>query len=135
MGRKKLTDPSQLLTKLVGVRLTDSEFEKLEDLIENSDCHSVAEMIRRIVFKREIVTFTRDASMDPAVEQLIRIHTQLCGIANNINQITRSFHTHPEMERKILHGHDALNQFTATEETLKHLVTLVEGVSKKWLQK
>src|SRR5688572_10644226 len=92
MGRKKAKDQAQLLTRTVWARLTNEAYQRLEELVGTSDCHSVGEVARRILSKEKIVAFTVDRSFDPIVDELCRIRSEINAIGVNINQITHAFH-------------------------------------------
>ena len=65
----------------------------LKELVQKRNCHSVGELVRRIIVKNKIRFYSVDSMMDIPINEIIRIKEELNAIARNINQITHEFHT------------------------------------------
>jgi hypothetical protein len=92
MPRKKHPKLEERLTRLVGVRLRQEDYEKFEAMLHSTNCHSVGELLRSIILKERIYFRYIDATMDIPVEELARIHSEINRIGVNINQLTHQFH-------------------------------------------
>jgi hypothetical protein len=135
MARKKAADQTELLTKLVGVRLSEEFYNRLEKSRQNTDCQTVGELIRRNLYKERITYFHKDASMDAPMEELCRIRKEINSIGVNINQITQSFHNADQANQKVLHTLKVAEQFKKVGEKIEELLPLISQLVKKWLQK
>jgi hypothetical protein len=135
MARKKSTNPSELLTHLIGVRLSDKTYQRLSDIQQKSDCQSVSELARRILTKEKIACFHIDASMDATMEELTRIRKELNAIGININQVTRSVHNANTTNEKLTRALDIVGPYTKLNPKVDRLLELVSQLTKKWLQK
>src|SRR5690606_23833065 len=93
LARKKTRNRESLLTRSIIIRVNEGLFKRLEKLQRESDCSSVAEVVRRIISRRRINCFYRDISMNGPMEELALIRKELKAIGININQQTRFFHT------------------------------------------
>lgn len=100
MARKKTRNRENLLTRSIIVRVNETLFKRLEKLDRESDCSSVAEVVRKIISRQRINCFYRDVSMNGPMEELALIRKELKSIGININQQTRFF-TPPPPQRNV----------------------------------
>ncbi len=135
MARKKSSDQTELLTKLVGVRLSANVYNRLEKFRQQTDCQSMGELGRRILSKERITYFLKDATMDAPLEELSRIRKELHAIGVNINQITHSFHITDLANQKTIHALKIAEQYKQVGDKVDQLLLIVSQLAKKWLQK
>ncbi|MBL7872082.1 MAG: plasmid mobilization relaxosome protein MobC [Cyclobacteriaceae bacterium] len=135
MARKKSSDQAELLTKLVGVRLSANVYNRLEKFRQQTDCQSMGELGRRILSKERITYFLKDATMDAPLEELTRIRKELHAIGVNINQITHSFHITDLANQKTIHALKIAEQYKQVGDKVDQLLLIVSQLAKKWLQK
>ena len=135
MGRKKLGEPKEVLTKHVSFRVNQADWLQLERLRKQSDCRTIGEVVRRILSKREIVYFHKDASMDAPMEALSAVREELRRIGININQVTRYFNSCKTDSEKNSYGMKVAELFVSVEPNVKILMALIAQMSRKWLQK
>jgi hypothetical protein len=135
MARKKATNQTELLTKLVGVRLSENVYARLEKFTQNTDCQTIGELARRILSKEKITYFQKDASMDGTMEELSRIRKELNSIGTNINQITHSFHTADVANQRTFLALKVAEQYNKVGDKVEQLLKIVSQLAIKWLQK
>jgi MobC-like protein len=135
MGRKKLAEPKEVLTKHVSFRVNQADWLQLERLRKQSDCRTIGEVVRRILSKREIVYFHKDASMDAPMEALSSVREELRRIGININQVTRYFNSCKSDLEKNSYGIKVAELFASVEPQVKILMNLIAQMSRRWLQK
>ncbi len=135
MARKKSPDTTELLTKLIGVRLSETVYNRLENIRQRTDCQTLGELGRRILSKEKIIFFKIDASMDAPMEELARIRKEINSIGVNINQITHSFHTTDVVNQKVFHALKVAEQYKKVGDKVEALLSIVSQLAKKWLQK
>lgn len=121
-------------TRIIGLRLTPKEYEKIEQKWKASTCRKLSDYVRRIIFGKPIVATYRNQTLDDYMAESIKLRNELNGIGNNFNQAVKKLHTlHQisefrdwlvtyELERKIL-----LNK---VEEVKNH----IQKIGEKWLQ-
>ena len=132
MARKKTKDTTQLLARPIAFRVTAREYQRLAGLLRNSDCHSLGEVVRRILYRKPIKLFHRDASLDGPMEELASLRQELRSIGVNINQITRHFH-HSSLEaRRVLLAEQALEPYRQVSTRVDLLLTLISRLAGKW---
>jgi hypothetical protein len=135
MARKKATNQTELLTRLVGVRLSENVYTRLEKIVESTDCQTVAELGRRLMSEERITYFHKDASMDATMEELSRIRKELNSIGTNINQITHSFHTADVVNQRTFLALKVAEQYNKVGDKVEYLLKIVSQLAIKWLQK
>ncbi|MFC4233373.1 plasmid mobilization relaxosome protein MobC [Parasediminibacterium paludis] len=121
-------------TRIIGLRLTPKEYEKIEQKWKASTCRKLSDYVRRIIFGKPIVATYRNQTLDDYMAESIKLRNELNGIGNNFNQAVKKLHTlHQisefrdwlvtyELEKKIL-----LNK---VDEVKNH----IQKIGEKWLQ-
>lgn len=121
-------------TRIIGLRLTPKEYEKIEQKWKASTCHKLSDYVRRIIFGKPIVATYRNQTLDDYMAESMKLRNELNGIGNNFNQAVKKLHTlHQiaefrdwlvtyELERKVL-----LNK---VDEIKNH----IQKIGEKWLQ-
>lgn len=74
-------------------RLTEQEFEQLNGRLQQTIYKNISELLRYMVFQRKITVYTRDASMDDFMAEMIWLRNELNAIGNNFNQAVRRLNT------------------------------------------
>lgn len=84
--------------RIVGVRLTLVEFEKIEKKWKASNCVKLSDFIRKMIFQKPIIASYRNRSMDDFMAEVIKLRSELNGIGNNFNQLVKKLHMTPRTE-------------------------------------
>ena len=79
-------------TRLIGLRLTPEEFEKLERWRRQTTTPEISEFIRRVLFGKPITVQQRNQSLDDFMAEMMLLRTELNAIGNNINQAVKRLH-------------------------------------------
>lgn len=121
-------------TKWIHLRLTDREFELVQNRFKKSTCPKLSDFARKNLLREPVVLKYRNESLDDLITQLIVLKNQLNPIGNNFNQAVKKLHTLNqitefkqwiltfELEKKIL--------FNSINEIKKQMQIFFE----KWLQ-
>ncbi|WP_077371192.1 mobilization protein [Flavobacterium sp. A45] len=121
-------------TRIVGLRFTPEEFNKIERKWKSTTCRKLSDYIRKHLFNKPITTYYRNQSLDELMYELIRLRNELNALGNNFNQAVKRLHTldqipefkvwilRHELEKKIL--------FNKVEEIKNH----IQKMAEKWLQ-
>ncbi|PRY03353.1 mobilization protein MobC [Pontibacter ummariensis] len=132
MARKKTEEANELLSHPIIFRVTEREYRRLEGIRAKSDCHSIGEVIRRVLEAREIKLFYKDTTQDGITEELAGIREELRAIGVNINQVTRHFNASVQGHKRILLAHQALEQYQKVGQKVNLLLTLISQLARKW---
>ncbi|WP_162946189.1 plasmid mobilization relaxosome protein MobC [Chitinophaga barathri] len=121
------------LTHKVFARVSKTKYDELQQILLQSRCRTLGELIRDILTDKKIVTVTHDASLDKVMTELSGIRSQLQAIGRNINQVTRRLHQErlPAAQRELLLSLAELQQ--QTEQSVSGLFTAVAKLSERWL--
>lgn len=134
MPRKKYENPEDVLTHPIVVRVTKTEFERLEKLAAESNSRTIGEVARRILSNEKILLFHRDISMNGPMEELALIRKEVKAIGVNINQQTRYFHNSRSDAQRSFHAMKTGEAHKKLEPTIEELLRVVNRLAEKWLQ-
>lgn len=126
--------PGEHLEKVITVRVSKRFFDGLEEKRKKTNCQNVSEMVRAILYKERIMFYYSDASLNAAAIELARIRKELNQIGNNINQITRSFHSADPGSQRMFHALRVAEEYKTVESKVEKLLIIVSELGKKWLQ-
>jgi uncharacterized protein YukE len=93
-----MNEPQIKRSRIVGVRFTKEEFEKLHEKSRHSTTSQLSEFIRRCVFDKPIVIKHRNQSLDEFMGVLMDLRKELNAIGNNFNQSVRQINTFKEVQ-------------------------------------
>lgn len=134
MTRRKVEEQEKL-TEKIGLRVSVEFYKKMEQWQAQSNCRSVSELARRILYKEEIIWYHKDSRLDETARELALIRKELNAIGNNINQSVRIMNTTSLSD---LITSEAKKISDNNDQLLLHLsrvAEMTEAVSKQWLQK
>ena len=80
-------------TRIVGLRLTSDEYQKIEKKWKASTCSKLSEYVRRSLFEKPIVMTYRNSSQDDLMTELTKLRNELNAVGNNFNQVVKKLHT------------------------------------------
>ena len=133
MTRRKV-DRSAKLARRVTIRMSDSFYKRMEDWLENSNCQSLSELGRAILYREEIIWYHKDATLESTAIELAGIQKELNAIGKNINQITHRFHVEDNFNRKLILALKVSEEYRKVGLKVDKLMSIAAGISKKWLQ-
>jgi hypothetical protein len=121
-------------TRIVGLRFTPEEYEKIEKKWKASTCRKLSDYIRRHLFNKSINTTYRNQSLDDMIHEMTQLFRQLNGIGNNFNQAVKKLHTlnqipefkvwiiSAELDKKILF------------DKIDEIKNYIQKISERWLR-
>lgn len=118
------------LNHLIGVRVSEAFYNKLEGLRKNSNCQSLGEFARMILQKEEIIWYHKDASSDNVTVELTAIRKELNSIGTNINQVTRYFNGNTIPNQKIFDALKILDEYKKITSHSDKLLTVLDNILK-----
>ncbi|MBX2968254.1 MAG: plasmid mobilization relaxosome protein MobC [Cyclobacteriaceae bacterium] len=134
MTRRKV-DPATKITHKVTVHLSQAYFEKLQRWLDHSNCRSVSELARSILYKEQINWYHKDASLESTALELAGIRKELNAIGRNINQLTRHFHSTEIPGHKMFHALKVADEYKKVGSKVDEILKTVSEISKTWLRK
>jgi len=118
------------LNHLIGVRVSEAFYNKLEGLRKNSNCQTLGEFARMILQKEEIIWYHKDASSDTVTVELTAIRKELRAMGTNINQVTRYFNSSTIPNQKIFEALKILDEYKKVTSQVDKLLTLLDNILK-----
>ena len=118
--------------KRLHVRLTDSEFAKINLGFQKSTKRKLSEYARAILLNNPITVYTRNQSFDDFVAEMILLRNELNAIGNNFNQAVRKLHMMEEVKEvkawAMLNEHSKQILFKKIED----VNTKIAQLADKW---
>jgi hypothetical protein len=125
---------SEKLSKIIGVRVSQDFYNRLEEKRKKTNCQTVSEFARAILYKEKVVFYHTDASLNAAAIEIAAVRKELNQIGNNINQITKAFHQATDSDQRIFHAVRAIDTYKTIDQKVEKLLIIISEVSQKWLQ-
>lgn len=120
--------------RIVGLRLTPDEYEKIGAGWKASTCRKLSDYIRRRLFNKPLTTTYRNQSFDDFISEMSLLRTELNHIGNNFNQAVKRLHTLNQIAEfriwLIAYELEKRTLFNKVDEIKKH----VQSLAEKWLQ-
>lgn len=134
MPRRK-AEESKLLQHKIQTRVNQAKFRQLTELAKKAANGSTSDLLRDILYNREIKVNTVDKTLSELMPELIRLRREVNSIGNNINQITRYFHQSDDETRKVFYATRVAGLYDRTGSKIEELLQLIAELGKQWLQK
>ncbi len=133
MTRRKVNDNARL-TRKIGLRVSDPFYKKMKGWMAQSNCRSVGELARAILYEEKINWYHTNAELESTSIELAGIKKELNAIGKNVNQITHYFNGTAIPNQKIFHALKVLDEYKKVSDKVDRLLTVTSQISKKWLQ-
>ncbi len=121
-------------TRIIGLRLTPNEYEKIEKKWQNSTCRKLSEYVRHSLFEKPIVTMYRNQSADDFMAEMAKLRKELNHVGNNFNQAVKKLHTLQKITEfkswLIAYEVEKRTLFNKVDEIKNH----IQKMAEKWLQ-
>lgn len=133
MARSKI-DRNLLLTRKIGLRVSEPFYKKLKTWLAQSNCRTVAELARVILYKERVNWYYKNAELESVALELSGIRKELNAMGRNINQITRAFHQADSNASRNHHAERIAAEYKKVGAKVELLLATTAQISKKWLQ-
>ena len=129
-----MTDQKMTRSKLLQVRLTPKELEKIDATFSKSTCRKLSDYVRKKLLDKPIAIYQRNQSLDDFMTEMIALRNELNAIGNNYNQVVKRLHS-------LQHFEEVKAWLLLNETTKQILLNKVEEIKLKiskindqWLQ-
>jgi hypothetical protein len=129
------TPEEEALKYRIETRVNEAKWNELQGILKKTMNVDMSALLRDILHNRQIKLYTYDRTLDMVMEQLASIRAELKYIGVNINQITKRFHSYPDLKNKIFYGKIVFEQYVAQQEKVDRLLAMITELAKRWLQK
>lgn len=121
-------------SKLLQVRLTPKELEKISNKCSHSTSRKLSDYVRKKLLDKPIAIYTRNQSLDDFMTEMIGLRNELNAIGNNYNQVVKRLHS-------LQHFEEIKTWLLLNESTKQILLKKVDEIKSKinqintqWLQ-
>ncbi|MHB8206438.1 mobilization protein [Mucilaginibacter sp.] len=133
MSRKKAANLGTLLICPVRTRVTQTTWNKLEKLQQESGCQNIGEVARMILSDQQINCFYKDVSLNAPMEEMALIRKELKAIGININQQTKFFHLSKTEAQRAFYAIRTADLYKLVGGKVEELLTIINRLAEKWL--
>ena len=120
--------------RLLQVRLTSKELEKIQAKFSQSTCRKLSDYVRRVLLDKAITTNQRNQSLDDFMAEMILLRNELNAIGNNFNQTVKRLHALQQI--------DEIKTWLILNETARQIIarkfdeikSKVNQIDSQWLQ-
>ncbi|WP_419699091.1 mobilization protein [Mucilaginibacter sp. NFX135] len=133
MARKKTAVEESLLTCPVRTRVTQTTWNKLKKLQQESGCQSIGEVARMILANEQITCFYKDVSLNAPMEEMALIRKELKTIGININQQTKWFHLSKSDAQRGFYALKTAQLYQQVGGKVEELLVIINRLAEKWL--
>ncbi|MDO6431545.1 plasmid mobilization relaxosome protein MobC [Flavitalea sp. BT771] len=112
-------------SKWLNIRMTETEYEQVEKLRQQSTCKSISDYARKTVLGKPVIMRYRNQSLDDFMASMLQLQNELNAIGNNFNQSVRRLHTLrqlPDLQQWILINEQDKTQLFHKIENITHTI-------------
>ena len=121
-------------TRIIGLRLTPTEYAKIERKWKASTCRKLSDYVRHNLFEKPVTSYYRNQSLDEFMAEMVLLRNELNHIGNNFNQAVKRLHTLNQIAEfrswLIAYEVEKKTLFNKADEIKKH----VQKIAESWLQ-
>jgi hypothetical protein len=121
-------------SKLLQVRLTIKELEKIQIKYSQSTCRKLSDYVRRVLLEKPITVNQRNQSLDDFMTEMILLRNELNAVGNNFNQTVKRLHALQQMHE--------IKTWLILNETARQIIvskiaeikSKINQIDSQWLQ-
>ena len=121
-------------SRLLQVRLTAKELEKIHTKFSQSTCRKLSDYIRKVLLDKPITVNQRNQSLDDFMAEMIVLRNELNAIGNNFNQTVKRLHALQQI--------DEIKTWLILNETARQIIlnkigeikSKINQINDQWLQ-
>jgi hypothetical protein len=120
-------------SKLLQVRLTAKELEKIHTKFSGSTSRKLSDYVRKVLLDKPITMNQRNQSLDDFMAEMITLRNELSAIGNNFNQTVKRLHSLQQI--------DEIKTWLILNETARQIITSkiteikskINQINNQWL--
>jgi len=121
-------------SKLLQVRLTAKELERIHNKFSQSTCRKMSDYIRKVLLDKAITVNQRNQSLDDFMAEMTSLRKELNALGNNYNQLIKRLHSLQDISE--IKTWLLLNE--STKQILLNKITEIKSkinqINNQWLQ-
>jgi hypothetical protein len=121
-------------SRIIGLRLTMTEFGDVEKKWKASNCRKLSDYVRRLIFGKPLVSSYRNKSSDELMAELMLLRKELNAIGNNFNQAVHRLHTLDHLPQMKLWLERFERDKNVLFDKMEEINNTIQKMGKQWLQ-
>jgi hypothetical protein len=120
--------------KLLQVRLTPKELEKIHNKFSQSTCRKMSDYVRKVLLDKTITVNRRNQSLDDFMAEMTSLRKELNALGNNYNQLIKRLHSLQDISeiKTWLLLNESTKQILLTKIT--EIKSKINQINNQWLQ-
>jgi hypothetical protein len=120
--------------KLLQVRLTPKELEKIHNKFSQSTCRKMSDYVRKVLLDKTITVNRRNQSLDDFMAEMTSLRKELNALGNNYNQLIKRLHSLQDISeiKTWLLLNESTKQILLTNIT--EIKSKINQINNQWLQ-
>ena len=121
-------------SRLLQVRLTAKELEKIHTKFSQSTCRKLSDYVRKVLLDKPITVNQRNQSLDDFMAEMIALRNELNAIGNNFNQTVKRLHALQQIDeiKTWLILNESARQIILNKIT--EIKSKINQINDQWLQ-
>ncbi|MBI1342405.1 MAG: plasmid mobilization relaxosome protein MobC [Terrimonas sp.] len=120
-------------TRWLHIRLTETEYKKLQAGFTTSTKQKISSYARDILLDKPVTVYTRNQSVDDFVAEMIQLRNELKAIGNNINQAVKKLHTSANNTELKYWAQQVANSREILFQKMDEINSKIASISDQWL--
>lgn len=120
-------------TRWLHIRLTETEYKKLQAGFSTSTKQKISSYARDILLDKPVTVYTRNQSVDDFVTEMIQLRNELKAIGNNINQAVKKLHTSANNTELKYWAQQVVNSREILFQKMDEINLKIASMSDQWL--
>lgn len=120
-------------TRWLHIRLTETEYKKLQAGFSTSTKQKISSYARDILLDKPVTIYTRNQSVDDFVTEMIQLRNELKAVGNNINQSVKKLHTSANNTELKYWAQQVVNSREILFQKMDEINSKIASISDQWL--
>ena len=121
-------------TKLLQVRLTPHEFQKIYEGCSHSTCNKLSDYARKKLLNKPITIYHRNQSFDDFMTEMAALIKELNAIGNNYNQVVKRLHALEHFDEIKLWAKISESSRQILNRKVDEIKLKISQINDQWLQ-
>jgi len=116
------------------IRLTPDELKQISAEHQRTSSRELSAFARKRLLDAPVTYFTRNASLDEGLQELVRLRKELNAVGNNLNQLTKKLNSFTAAPGPMA-GDEALKLISGElDSKIREIKDCLNKLGVKWLQ-
>jgi uncharacterized phage infection (PIP) family protein YhgE len=121
-------------SKWLHIRLTPDELQKISGNYQRTISRELSAFARKRLLEEPLTYYTRNASLDEGLQELVRLRKELNAIGNNLNQQTKKLNSFAATPGLTVMNEQVKLVQEQVNNKIREVNNCIDQLAKQWLQ-